>query len=136
MTPNIFSGDGRAQGPVRGHQAPNATMAEKKTTYCSPSLHVHGINPQAALQLEAIRQGDGELAILLNSKKGESIKAASTYNELKYVTEEANFEHKITLDLHKQELMERQIKVKQEGEKEKLKALPEYVTMPGIEERK
>ena len=57
------------------------------------SLQVTSLNSTAALQMQAIRQGDGELALLLNSKKDDTLKAASMYTQL-------NLEKHITLDNH------------------------------------
>ena len=120
-------------------------MAEKKASYSSPNLHVQGLDSQAALQFQAIRQGDGELAILLNTKKGDSLKAAATYSQLKFATGEANLENRMALDLHKQEMIERESKMYyqqqqiQEQEKQrKLKTLPapEYVTIPSEDEER
>ena len=95
--------------------------------------------------VQAMRQGDRELAILLNTKIGDSLKAAASYSELKFATGEANVRNRMALDLHKQEMMERQNKmyyqqqqIKELVKKRKLKTLPgpEYVTIPSEDEER
>ena len=110
-------------------------MAEKNNTlYVDTPFgkYVKGLTPTTALQMQAVRQQDGALALLLNTKKSDSIKAAEKYSELRYADKEGSLERHITMDLHHQQMIERQHE--QEKEKKKQKALPEYVTISSDDE--
>ena len=93
----------------------NANMAEggrsSKTSYEDSyyGKSVKGLTPTKALQIEALRKGDGTLALLLNSKQGDTMKAASLYAELKFADAESEMQRHIALDLHHKGVIEKQL---------------------------
>ena len=72
-----------------------------------------------ALQYAAVNKGNGELAILLNVKQNEAIKAAEVYSELKYASEEGQAERRMALETHIMEM--REIQERQKLLQEQLK---------------
>ena len=49
--------------------------------------------------MQAVRQQDGALTLLLNTKKSDSIKAAEKYSEMRNAEEEGDLERHICMDL-------------------------------------
>ena len=86
-----------------GDQSIDATIAEKHNcSYVDTPFgkYVKGLTPTTALQMQAVRQQDGALALLLNTKKSDSIKAAEKYSEMKNAEKEGAMERHMCMDLH------------------------------------
>ena len=93
---------------------------------------------QRALQYAAIKGGHGELALLLNTKQGDSIRAAEKYSELKFANAESEAERRMAMELHFWEMREQaekhklvahhvQQEIKQDQEQEMRQRALEYI---------
>ena len=116
---------------LSGYQSIDAKMAENKnevsSSFRTSTVQISGLNPTSALQMQAIRQGDGELAILLDTKKSERMEAAATYTQL-------SLQKHITLDVHHHEMKE-QARLGQSKQEALPAAVPEYIAieLPKVE---
>ena len=102
--PNIFSLHGQKLVPTKESQTASSTMAEgKSANNCLYQNTPHGCNTtnltgEQALQMEAVRQGQGELALLIPAKN--PIKAAQHYTGLCNANLNASIERKIVYEKH------------------------------------
>ena len=119
-------------------------MAEEKPS-CSyeETMHgkyVKGLDGKEVLQLEAIKQGEGALALLLNSKPNQAKEVAETFAEIKFVGAEQEVEMKIALEQHMMEMrkeadqhqLQLQMQQMHMATKQKQRAIqqPEYIVIP------
>ena len=69
-----------------------------KSSYQNTETKIDGVNSTAVLQVEAIRDGRPELALLLPSK--EPLKAAALYYGLKEQQKENDFNRTLQMEEH------------------------------------
>ena len=91
--------------------------------------HVKGLTPTTALQMQAVRQQDGALVLLLNTKKSDSIKAAEKYSLMKNAEKEGAMERHMCMDLHHQGMVEKKEQQQQQKPNQKALPYPEFVTI-------
>ena len=118
-------------------------MAEEKPSFVyedtSYGRFVKGLEGKQVLQLEAIKQGDGALALLLNGKPNQAQEMAETFAGIKFVGAEQEVEMKIAMEKHMKEMRKQadkhqlhlQMLQMQMATKQKQRAIePEYIVIP------
>ena len=104
-----------------------------KSSYQDSETKIDGVNSTAVLQVEAIRDGRPELALLLPSK--EPLKAAALYYGLKEQQKENDFNRTLQMEEHQVRLecmmLKTQAKIQQREQQRQQEEMtvpePEYV---------